>query len=56
MHDRLATGRTIRTMNVVDDYTRECLAIDVAFSFGSHDVIRCSEAIADERVATGNPV
>jgi len=49
MHDRLATGRTIRTMNVVDDYTRECLAIDVAFSFGSHDVIRCFEAIADER-------
>jgi putative transposase len=49
MHDRLATGRTIRTMNIVDDYTRECLAIDVAFSFGSHDVIRCFEAIADER-------
>jgi putative transposase len=49
MHDRLATGRTIRTMNVVDDYTRECLAIDVAFSFGSHDVIRCFEAIADDR-------
>jgi putative transposase len=49
MHDRLATGRTIRTMNVVDDYTRECLAIDVAFSFGSHDVIRCFEAIAGDR-------
>jgi transposase InsO family protein len=49
MHDRLATGRTIRTMNVVDDCTRECLAIEVAFSFGSHDVIRCFEAIADDR-------
>ena len=49
MHDRLATGRTIRTMNVVDDFTRECLAIDVAFSFGSHDVIRCFEQIADDR-------
>jgi len=36
-------------MNVVDDYTRECLAIDVAFWFGSHDVIRCFEAIADDR-------
>ncbi len=35
-------------MNIVDDYTRECLAIEVAFSFG-HDVIRCFEAIADER-------
>lgn len=30
MHDRLATERTIRAMNVVDDFTRECLAIDVA--------------------------
>jgi putative transposase len=49
MHDRIATGRTIRTMNVVDDFTRECLAIDVAFSFGSHDVIRCFERIADDR-------
>ena len=49
MHDRLATGRSIRTMNVVDDFTRECLAIEVAFSFGSHDVIRCFEQIADDR-------
>lgn len=29
MHDRLANGRTIRTMNVVDDFTRECLALEV---------------------------
>lgn len=49
MHDRLANGRSIRTMNVVDDFTRECLAIEVAFSFGSYDVIRCFEAIAGER-------
>ena len=49
MHDRLANGRTIRTMNVVDDFTRECLAIEVGFSFGSHDVIRIFEDIAFER-------
>ncbi len=49
MHDRLANGRTIRTMNVVDDFTRECLAIEVGFSFGSHDVIRVFEEIAFER-------
>ena len=49
MHDRLASGRTIRTMNVIDDFTRECLAIEVAFSFGSHDVIRNFEEIAADR-------
>lgn len=49
MHDRLAAGRTIRTMNVVDDFTRECLAIDVGFSFGSRDVIRKFDEIGFER-------
>ena len=49
MHDRLAAGRTIRTMNVVDDFTRECLAVEVGFSFGSLDVIRKFEEISFER-------
>jgi putative transposase len=49
MHDRLANVRTIRTMNVIDDFTRECLAIAVAFSFGSTDVIRELDDIAFER-------
>lgn len=49
MHDRLTNGRTFRTMNTVDDFTRECLAVDVNFSFGSHDVIRCFEEIGFER-------
>jgi len=30
--DSLAGGRRYRTFNVVDEFTRECLAIDVAFS------------------------
>jgi putative transposase len=49
MHDRLSNGRKIRTLNIVDDFTRECLALRVAFSFGSADVIREFEAIAFER-------
>jgi putative transposase len=48
MHDRLANGRNFRTMNVMDDFSRECFAVDVAFSFGTYDVIRCFEAIAFE--------
>jgi putative transposase len=49
MHDCLASGRKYRTMNIVDDFTSECLALEPAFSFGSNDVIRCFEAIAFER-------
>lgn len=49
IHDRLNLGRPIRAMVVVDDFTRECLAIEVAFSFGSRDVIRTLEGIAMER-------
>src|SRR5215213_9984566 len=29
MRDTLADGRVFRTLNIVDDYTRECLAIEV---------------------------
>ena len=53
MHDRLANGRTIRTLNIVDDFTRECLAIRVAYSLGSADVIREFEDIAFERPLPG---
>jgi putative transposase len=36
-------------MNIVDDCTCECLALEPSFSFGTHDVIRCFESIAFER-------
>jgi len=49
MHDRLANGRTFRTMNVIDDFSRECLAIEVSYSFASATVIRLLELIGDER-------
>lgn len=49
MHDRVGNHRSIRSMNIVDDFTRECLALDVAYSFGSVDVIRKLEDIAFER-------
>jgi putative transposase len=29
MVDTLADGRGFRTLNIVDDFTRECLAIEV---------------------------
>jgi putative transposase len=35
MHDRVGNHRAIRSMNIVDDFTRECLAVEIAYSFGS---------------------
>jgi putative transposase len=49
MHDRLTSNRNIRTLNIVDDFTRECLALRIGYSFGSADVIREFEDIAFDR-------
>lgn len=48
-HDVLATGQRYMTLNLVDDFSRECPAIEVAFSFPSERVIRVLEAIREER-------
>lgn len=40
VHDYLAGGRRYRTLNVVDAFTRECLAIEVDFSLPSARVVR----------------
>lgn len=39
VHDRLADGRAVRLLCVLDEHTRECLAIEVARSLRSADVI-----------------
>ena len=39
MEDKLENGRKIRILNVIDEFTRECLASEVAFSIKQHDVI-----------------
>ena len=39
MEDRLENGRKARILNVIDEFTRECLASEVAFSIKSYDVI-----------------
>lgn len=43
--DALENGRKIRTFNVIDDYNREGLCIDVDFSMPSQRVIRSLEQI-----------
>jgi putative transposase len=49
LHDSLANGRKIRALTLIDDYTRECLAVDVDFSLPSLRVIRAFEDAAFER-------
>lgn len=39
VHDRFADGRAFRMLCVLDEHTRECLAIEVARSITSQDVI-----------------
>ena len=38
VHDMLDSGRRIRTLNIVDDFTRECLAIEVDTSLSGRRV------------------
>lgn len=46
MRDTLADGRVFRTLNIVDDYTRECLAIEVDTSLPGVRVVRVVERLA----------
>ena len=46
MRDTLADGRVFRALNVVDDYTRECLAIEVDTSLPGARVVRVPERLA----------
>jgi putative transposase len=39
-HDVLATSEAVRVFTLVDVYTRECVALEVARSFGGADVAR----------------
>ena len=51
MHDQLGNGRSFRLFNVLDDYNREGLGIEVDFSLPSARVIRSLERIMEWRGA-----
>ena len=53
MHDQLADGRGIRLLNVIDDFNREALGIEIDFSLPAERVIRALEQIIEWR---GKPV
>ena len=41
MHDALVCGRRFRTFNVVDDFNREALAIEIDLNIPAQRVIKC---------------
>ena len=47
--DQLANGRRFRTLNIVDDYTRESLAIEVDLSLGGERVCRVLDRLIETR-------
>lgn len=52
IHDRTANGRSLKWISVVDEYTRECLALEVGRSLKAVDVI---EAISECMKRRGAP-
>jgi putative transposase len=49
MHDRLEDGRAFRLLNVIDDFNREGLGIEVDFSLPAERVIRALDQIIEWR-------
>lgn len=49
MSDALSNGRRFRLFNVVDDFNRETLAIDVDLNIPAHRVVRILERLNAER-------
>jgi putative transposase len=51
VQDRLTNGRKIRTLTIVDSFTRECPALEVDTSIGGRRVARVLERLAERHGA-----
>lgn len=49
MHDQLAEGHSYRLFNVIDDYNRQGLGVDVDLSLPSSRVVRALDQIIERR-------
>ena len=49
--DQTSDGRILKLLNVIDEYSRECLAVVVERSIDADGVVRCLERLAAERGA-----
>jgi putative transposase len=52
--DQAFDGRAIKLLNVVDEFTREALAMEVAHSITAEDTVRVLEQLGHERGAPGH--
>jgi putative transposase len=53
IHDRTADGRPLKRLTLVDEYTRECLALHAAASLTGADVRRLVARVIGRRAAPG---
>ncbi len=53
MSDSLASGRAFRTLNILDDYNREALWIEVDTSLPAERVIRVLELLLQWKACPG---
>ena len=53
--DQTADGRTLKLLNVIDEFTRECLTIEVDRSIDADAVVTCLEKITTRATGTGLP-
>lgn len=51
VHDACANGQQLKCLTIIDEYTRECLAIDVAGSIRSNRVVEVLSRLVSERGA-----
>jgi len=51
IHDRLVNGQALKCLSIVDEYTRECLTLDVARSLKGTDVLDALSRLIGERGA-----
>ena len=47
MYDRLENGRTVRILNVIDDYNRQALLCEPGFGFSSERVVDLFEQLIE---------
>lgn len=56
MHDNLYCGKSFRTLNIIDEGTRECLSIEVNTLLPAESIIRELERLKNgKRIAQTDP-